>query len=248
MAKNIKIIFYFKFQVVLSLFIIILSNGNGEIYKGIMPSDNFGVIKSKFPGAKFDKKIPAWAQENDVLYEIEGEGISGKIIILFNNNREFFKKSSEQIDSTLLADSIQNLDTTIWDENFKKTRKNMEELSESYRQIFNEYSDDGMSVVWVRWIPDNKIPLKRFILKYGKPDTTDFTGDDLSPYKFWKRGITVFYDEKEYVERVDYNFTYEDEKSEYLQRNHVNEIPIYFDNLIRLKYNLPIRKRGKARY
>ena len=63
-----------------------------EIYQNIGPSDNLSDIKNKFPSAVFERLYPAWAHEKDVMYSITGEGIAGRIIVIFEDSRPICKK------------------------------------------------------------------------------------------------------------------------------------------------------------
>jgi hypothetical protein len=229
------------------ILIIIARGTSGEVYKGIMPSFVLNDVKKLFPNATFEKMNPAWAKENDALYKVLGPGLSGTIVIKLTSYKETFKSSAQHVDSLIEADSLLSPDTLKWDERFKSKRANFRKFSESDWKSFQEYTEDSMEVSWVRWVPDSKIPVKRFIIKYGKPDTTNYSDDDLTPYKYWKRGISVYYDDKEIVEKVDFDFTYEDEKNDYLIRNNVKVLPELVELDLRFKYGIPLDSSPKKK-
>lgn len=153
---------------------------SAEIYHGIGPLDLLGDLKTKFPNAKFMKLNPAWAQQTDVMYQIDGAGLSGKIIVKLYDGRPQYR---EQL-------------------------KGQEHL-ELYEKLANEPDDKAISVEWVRWVPDAPIPLARFISKYGKSYKSGFDDDDLQPYRVWEeKGLIVYLsDDEKNVVRVDYQFT-----------------------------------------
>lgn len=117
-----------------------------------------------FPGAEFKKLNPAWAKEDDAMYSVTGEGIEGKIIIMFHDTRPLNRDYMNQ------------------------------ETDDTMRRVFKEYSeqsdDDSLLVSWVRWVPDEPFPVERLIAKYGKPETSGFSSVDFKPYNLWKtKGI-----------------------------------------------------------
>lgn len=163
----------------------------GEICQGIGPLDKMADIKARLPGATYERIHPAWAQEEDALFGISGEGLSGTIIVKFFDTRPFFRRElGKDIDS-----------------NLRKT----------YEALASKPEEEAMSVEWVRWIPDAPIPLQRFVSKYGKPERSGFSDDDLQPYREWiGRGLAVMLsDDEKRVLRVDYRFTLEEQRHAY---------------------------------
>ncbi|HCI12598.1 MAG TPA: hypothetical protein DFK12_01180 [Gallionellaceae bacterium] len=168
--------------------------GYAETYKDIGPLDTLGDLKARFPKATFIKQNPAWAQKTDVMYQISGEGMSGKIIVKLYDGRPLYQEMLE---------------------------KNPEiDNSEFYRKLVNETDDEAISVEWVRWIPDYIIPASRFISKYGKPDKSGFADEDLQPYRLWeKKGLTAYLtDDEKNVVRVDFQFTRNEHRAAYLRK------------------------------
>jgi hypothetical protein len=161
-----------------------------EIYKDIRPLDTLADIKAKLPGATYERLHPAWAQEWDTLYSVSGQGLSGTIVVKFHDDRPSFrKKLQEGIDA---------------------------EHKDVVEKLANASDEDALSVDWVRWIPVAPIPLPRFVSKYGKPDTSAFSDEDLQPYRVWKKGVTAFLaDDEKSVVRVDYFFTRDELRQEY---------------------------------
>jgi hypothetical protein len=154
---------------------------SAETYHKIGPLDTLGDVKQRFPGAELERLTPAWAQEDDALFRISGPGLSGTIVVKFFDSRPGWRKDAESTD----------------DPDFKQ-----------FAQKMADESDDAMSVHWVRWVPDQPIPLGRFVSKYGSPLEKGFA-EDLQPYRTWtQRGLTAYLsDDERYVVRVDFEFT-----------------------------------------
>lgn len=165
-----------------------------EIYRGIGPLDTLADVKAKFPGAKYERFQPAWAQPGDALYEVSGPGLSGTIIIKFQDLRPFFKQA--------LATQLSQEDRKI------------------YEDLAGRSEEVSLSVEWVRWIPAEPIPLQRFVSKYGKPDASGYTDSELEPYREWTtRGIVAFLSSSELlVVRVDFAFTVAERRQTYQEK------------------------------
>ena len=151
-----------------------------ETYKDIGPLDSLAELKAKFPGASFIDQKPAWAQQNQKLYAIKGDGMAGSIVVLFSDNNDVVENAQRRY-----AES-----QGVAPEPFKR-------------------SEESLVVEWVRWVPSEAIPLARVIAKYGQPEKSGFSDEDLQPYKSWiKRGLVVYLsDDSKYATRFDYSFT-----------------------------------------
>lgn len=173
-----------------ALLVLLAFAARAEVYRGIGPLNSLSDLREKFPAANFKKLSPAWAQEHDVLYEITGRGMSGTIIVKFLDSRPTWRKQAAETSDP--------------------------EQKASYESLASQ-ADDSVSVEWVRWVPDQPVPLQRFISKYGAPDEKGFADEDLQPYRDWTtKGLTVFLtDDEKQVVRVDFSFTVADECAAY---------------------------------
>lgn len=187
-----------------------------ETYRGIGPLDTLSDLKEKFPTAKFSKQNPAWALETDVLYQISGEGMSGIIVVKFDDDRPY----------------IQQLLTRAGDSLESSTKEQAENL-------INRTDEDAITVEWVRWVPDYVIPVTRFVSKYGKPDKSGFSDEDFQPYRSWeKKGLTAYLtDDEKNVVRVDFDFTKSEWRAAYLKKGMA--IPPW------LHESMPTKKRAR---
>lgn len=84
----------------------------------------------------------------------------------------------------------------------------------------NQGDDTGLTINWVRWIPDNPIPLERYKSKYGQPTECGFSDGDLTPFCRWKEKAlyATLSDDKKTVFQVDTSFTRDEYKKAYTQR------------------------------
>lgn len=183
-----------------------ISNTNADLYQNIGPLDTLENVKTKMPKANYEKIDAAWATEEDVLYSITGEGLTGIIVVKFIDKRPEYKRELDKISDDTDADH-------------QPTEENINYI-EFLSSIAFESDEKALTVSWVRWIPSNHIPLKRFVLKYGKPDHSGFSDQAMIPYKEWtERGFIAYLsDDGLFVERVDYSFNTDDYRKAYKEK------------------------------
>jgi hypothetical protein len=184
----------------LGSFLLFGVSASSEIYQGIGPLDTLKDLKQKFPTAEFERLSPAWAQDADVLYRITGKGVPGRIVVTFYDNRP------------------------EWREQLKK------ESDPGLRKILEEgvsLDDDSIQVEWVRWIPDEPLPLQRLVAKYGPPSEKGFGEDDFRPYRAWSdRGILAnLTDDEKHVDMMEFSFTRADLRRAWLEKH--GRVPSY---------------------
>lgn len=195
-----------------------------EIYLNIRPFDSLGDVRNKFPGGVFEKIVPAWAKERDVLFKITGEGLSGSIIIKFYDWRPLSRKYLQYYidEQNLRKGEVVNNQESIPSFIKEYHDDQLESLIRSRQAELNKNEDDDkvLTVEWVRWSPDNPIPLQRFITKYGKPEKSGFDDSSMVPYKEWERGITVYLsDDGKMVLLIQYDFNNEELSKEWDIKN-----------------------------
>jgi hypothetical protein len=179
-------------------------NAHSEIYQDIDPLDTMGDLKARYSNAIYEKLNPDWAKETDILYQIRGVGIVGTIIVEFKDQRTFFK--------TKLDALIKSKNDKIDDKSTKASNKQDDPEIKAYQSFVDKTDEEALTVSWVRCVPDNPIPLQKFVTKYGKPDVSGFSDDGMQPYKDWSKvgiGVYLTKDGKN-VLTVDYSFTKDD--------------------------------------
>jgi hypothetical protein len=191
----------FAFLAACFLVCVLVAGSSAEIYRRIIPYSTLGDVKKLFPGATFNKMHPAWAQETDVMYKIDGVGIQGLIIIKFDDSRPTFKKME--------AEAADNNAQELW------------------KSLANESEEDGLGVSWVRWVLDTPFSVDRLITKYGKPEKSDFSQEDFQPYKEWtSRGIAAnLSDDGKKVMSIEFQFTPKEMKDAWNKKFGVYKAP-----------------------
>jgi hypothetical protein len=169
-------------------------DASAEVYGNIGYLDTLGDVRAKYPNANFQKIRPAWAQEDDALYQITGVGLSGTIVVKFFDSRPMNRK--------------------LWE------NATDESMKEAFRQFSVGLEDNMLGVQWVRWVPASPIPLARFVSKYGAFQKAGFREDDLTPYRYWMtKGLSVFLsDDEKNVRSVEYEFTNADKRRAFQEK------------------------------
>jgi hypothetical protein len=164
-----------------------------EIYKDFVPFINLKQVKLNYPNAKFEDAKPAWANEDEALYKMTGEGLTGTIVLKFN---KFDKVQSARLAENEAKSLKDNSEELLWWINFDKTQ-----LARPLEERF--------SLDWVRFVPYEQIPYERLISRYGKPEKCDSRADDFMPYCSWdSKGVQIHLsDDKKLVLAIEYTFT-----------------------------------------
>lgn len=163
--------------------LVLVGFARAEIYMDIKPFDNLGAVKKRLPYANVEKISPGWATASEALYQFSGKGMSGVLVIKFDDSRLNFKEIAES----------------------QPTSPDAQKL---YEAVAQQSDEEAMTVAWVRWVPEKLIPLDRLISKFGKPNKRAFSDSDYEPYRAWDRGIEAFLtDNEKFVTRIDFSFT-----------------------------------------
>jgi hypothetical protein len=128
------------------------------------------------------------------MYQFTGSGLSGTIIVKFEDGRPNYKKQLEA---------------------------NTNEARTAFLQrVANESDEDALMVSWVRWIPDAPIPLQRLVAKYGPQEKAGFSDENYQPYREWERkGVSAYLsDDEKNVVRIDFAFTKDEQRKAWLKK------------------------------
>ena len=154
-----------------------------ETYLGIGPLDSRAMVLGKLPGARLEEVRPVWIAEDEWLYEIKGTGISGTV--LFKTSRrshlEFLRLmlsvAQRQRDSISVFGSDADRGGSYMSFLDRQIQENTEALERDHL-----IAKDSAQVKWIRWLPVNPIPLRRFVGKYGDGATKGYSDISMEPY------------------------------------------------------------------
>ena len=167
-----------KFIIMLCL-IISPALAHAGIYRGIEPLDSLTDIKLKFKAAELVESRPDWIDATETLYQISGPGIDGKIFICFYDYRSEYKMLSIKVPD-----------------------------NKKYSELVNLKGDEGLEIIWVKWIPSKSISASGLISKYGNPDRYGFTANNQQQCSWTKKNISANLDtDSNFCNSVDFRFT-----------------------------------------
>jgi len=133
--------------------------------------------------------------------KVTGPGIKGTIIVKFNDSRPAARAALASLNaSETLADSVKEYMRAFWTEQTELT------------------DDEAIETEWVRWVPEEPIPLTWLTGKYGVPDTRGFNDQTFEPYRQWtKRAVLASIgSDTTMVRLVEFQYT----KTEYARVYH----------------------------
>ena len=163
-----------------------------EVFFDITWLMTLGEIKKRYPNATFARVRPAWEQPDEAFYLLTGNGLPGKVYILFDDPRPGAKEQLAKVSPQAAPDSKE-----VWE------------------RIRDRTDDDALMTNWVRWIPPRTIPISRYQSKYG-PATCSLDAN-MSPICNWAKYSlqAQMSEDNKSVEFVTSGFT-ADEKKEAL--------------------------------
>jgi hypothetical protein len=161
---------------------------HAEILHGIDWEMPLKSVKAKYPGADFKKTQPAWLKSDEAVFTITGQGMPGRLFVVFSDNRPLFRSFIKQD----LPESTKN----------------------AYLAETNKIDDDALTVLWIRWIPESPIPLARARLLYGVP-TCRPSPSDLTPVCIWENRalLASMSDDEKMVIYFETDFTKEEKRA-----------------------------------
>lgn len=139
------------------LLAMLCSLAHAEVLFGIRYSATLGMVKEVYPNATYEKLKPAWLGQDEAFFRVSGYGMSGKLMVAFTDNRPFWASRTPENASSFLR-LIESEVTDVAVENYLKNAKVLAAKSD----------DDALNVKWVRWVPDQAIPLAKLESRYGK--------------------------------------------------------------------------------
>lgn len=162
---------------------------------GIEIFDSLGVIRSKYPNASVTPVNAAWVQKNQAFYRLKGSGFPGVLMLAFTDGRPKYRAEAATLGMRPSGDLSQ------------QERAHLQVVN----QLASEPDDEALTIEWMRWVPEESIPMSRFKAKYGEP-RCGFTDDTLEPYCAWaERGLTAKVNEsKTMVHALEATFTMRD--------------------------------------
>jgi hypothetical protein len=177
---------------------------HAEIYQGIKPYSTLGDIKKKFPNAQMISVKAAWVTESEGFFLLKGTGLPGSTYLAFRDYRPSYTKRYNET-KIAIANAQQIPVSSERDGDIAK----LQAVEKIFYSLATQTDDEAYDIEWVRWVPDNPIPVARYIEKFGRPSKIGFKDDTMEPFNEWesRKMQATLSDDKKFVLAVEYLFT-----------------------------------------
>jgi len=204
-----------------------------EVYKDFKPFMTLHNIKNNYPNGRFEEVKAAWVTSDMGFYLLTGSGISGKIYLAFDSTDSFWKSAIEE-----KQNEIAKLEPEADAQKIREFNINIS----NYQRFIDQPIEKRLTLSWVRWVPNEEIPLERLQSKYGKVESCGYNDENFRPFCEWtSRGLLVdLSDDKKNVFTIQYSFTQDD-----YNRAMGAIIPEKKESTIQPKLNNESKKRKK---
>lgn len=190
-----------KARLFLMLFFV-ASLAHAETYLNFVAGESVTTAKEKYPNATFTEIKAGWLKTNEKFLQMTGTGIIGTVFLKFSTLDSFWEE--------MMTDEQSEIDANL-------ERDNTKEIANLafYKKELAKPLDDRLILEWIRWLPDEPIPIARIQGRYGKPDKCDYEPDSFRPYCDWKsRGLLIgLTDDKKAVYKIEFAIVVQDYKS-----------------------------------
>ena len=179
-----------------------------ESFLGLEPLEPLSSVKQRFSAGALTVEPADWLKPNQYFVKMQHPDGGGKVFLLFEHDDEIRKKKLADLEK-----SVANLPSQAQGRSTKL-------LIRQYREKLSKSIDERLSLIRVRWLPDNPIRLSELITSYGKPDEKREGNAVYGPVFIWSKGLNAHLsDDKKQVLMIEYWFTEDDLAVYFLRRD-----------------------------
>ena len=177
-----------------------------ESFLGLEPLEPLSSVKQRFSAGALTVEPADWLKPNQYFVKMQHPDGGGKVFLLFEHNDEMRKKKLVDLEK-----SVANLPSQAQGRSTKL-------LIRQYREKLSKPIDERLSLIRIRWLPDNPTRVNELITSYGKPDEKREGNAVYGPVFIWSKGLNAHLsDDKKQALMIEYWFT-EDDLAEYFLR------------------------------
>lgn len=181
---------------------------SAESFLGLEPLEPLSSVKQRFSGYELITERADWLKPNQFFCKMQNSEAGGTVFLLFEHNDEIRKKKLAELEK-----SVANLPSQA---HGRSTRL----LIRQYREKLSKSIDERLSLIRIRWLPDNPMRVTELINAYGKPDEKRESNAIYGPVFVWNKGLNAHLSEdKKHVLMVEYWFTEDDLAVYFLRRD-----------------------------
>ena len=179
-----------------------------ESFLGLEPLEPLSSVKQRFSAGSLTVEPADWLKPNQYFVKMQHPDGGGKVFLLFEHDDEMRKKKLVDLEK-----SVANLPSQAQGRSTKL-------LIRQYREKLSKPIDERLSLIRIRWLPDNPTRVNELITSYGKPDEKREGNAVYGPVFIWSKGLNAHLsDDKKQALMIEYWFTEDDLAVYFLRRD-----------------------------
>ena len=179
-----------------------------ESFLGLEPLEPLSSVKQRFSAGALTVEPADWLKPNQYFVKMQHPDGGGKVFLLFEHDDEMRKKKLVDLEK-----SVANLPSQAQGRSTKL-------LIRQYRDKLSKPIDERLSLIRIRWLPDNPTRVNELITSYGKPDEKREGNAVYGPVFIWSKGLNAHLsDDKKQALMIEYWFTEDDLAVYFLRRD-----------------------------
>ena len=179
-----------------------------ESFLGLEPLEPLSSVKQRFSAGALTVEPADWLKPNQYFVKMQHPDGGGKVFLLFEHDDEMRKKKLVDLEK-----SVANLPSQAQGRSTKL-------LIRQYREKLSKPIDERLSLIRIRWLPDNPTRVNELITSYGKPDEKREGNAVYGPVFIWSKGLNAHLsDDKKLALMIEYWFTEDDLAVYFLRRD-----------------------------
>jgi hypothetical protein len=179
-----------------------------ESFLGLEPLEALSSVKQRFSAGALTVEPADWLKPNQYFVKMQHPDGGGKVFLLFEHDDEMRKKKLVDLEK-----SVANLPSQAQGRSTKL-------LIRQYREKLSKPIDERLSLIRIRWLPDNPTRVNELITSYGKPDEKREGNAVYGPVFIWSKGLNAHLsDDKKQALMIEYLFTEDDLAVYFLRRD-----------------------------
>ena len=179
-----------------------------ESFLGLEPLEPLSSVKQRFSAGALTVEPADWLKPNQYFVKMQHPDGGGKVFLLFEHDDEMRKKKLVDLEK-----SVANLPSQAQGRSTKL-------LIRQYREKLSKPIDERLSLIRIRWLPDNPTRVNELITSYGKPYEKREGNAVYGPVFIWSKGLNAHLsDDKKQALMIEYWFTEDDLAVYFLRRD-----------------------------
>ena len=179
-----------------------------ESFLGLEPLEPLSSVKQRFSAGALTVEPADWLKPNQYFVKMQHPDGGGKVFLLFEHDDEMRKKKLVDLEK-----SVANLPSQAQGRSTKL-------LIRQYREKLSKPIDERLSLIRIRWLPDNPTRVNELITSYGKPDEKREGNAVYGPVFIWSKGLNAHLsDDKKQALMIEYWVTEDDLAVYFLRRD-----------------------------